>query len=183
MTQLVDSKKENSKIVGICKTFDDWKSFTTIVKKPTELQIKNKSYNPTEREYNIMMETLNDLQKVRCSLFYDYDEETHLIDLDMTSNDRSKVVEYIETFIQSWELYSISYLRGWMEPRYVNGVPSPIVRKEMRSICDYNVDWNNNDMSGIKVEKVKNEHTDYRELSHQLSHHRINYLPNKSEVK
>jgi hypothetical protein len=173
MTQLVDSKKEDNK-VGMIRTFDDWKHFFSF-NFPTKLQIKNKSYNPTEREYHIKMLTLNEL-------VYD-DEGTYYIDKDMTSNDRSKIIEHIETSIQSWELYSISYLRGMSEPRYVNGVPSPIVRKEMRDICDHNVDWNFNDMSRIKVEKVKNEHTDYREVSHQLSHHRINYLPNKSEVK
>lgn len=203
MTQLVDSKKENSKIDGILKTFGEWKHFTTLGEVPTELQIKNKSYNPTEREYLITMSTLyellygddvrnpfinndmtsNDRSKIieynitmltLSELLYDDDVKTPFINDDMSSKDRRKIISDIREVIQSWELYSISYLRGMNEPRYVNGVPSPIVKKVMRSICDYNVDWNTN-VSEIKVEKVKNPNK-YRELSRQLSHHRINYL-------
>ena len=163
-------------------TFREWKNYL-----PREyddfkdIHIKTKTVNISEQRYSMMMRTVEEI--------LDKSTEETVLTKHMSDETKDEVLEYILKSIQSWELYRVMWSRGINEPRDVDGVPLPVVKKMMRDVCDYDVDWGLNKYSKLSVTTVNDDektHSSceeetlgeyFRKLHHQLSHYCINYKP------
>ena len=173
-----NSNKENSYKE---RSLETWKSYLTSYDEDIDFNVKHKSVNLTEHSYSLMMETVEEIGG----------DEKPFLTKDMSDEVKDEVMEYINNSIQSWELYRVMWSRGIDEPRDVDGVPSNVVKKVMRELCDDDVDWGDSDYRNLRVERINDEDKTshnksigelYRTIEHQLCHYKINYNPKDDRI-
>jgi len=174
MTKVKTNKKDNEKITF---TFDEWKNIFLFDYDYDERTIKDKKVNPTEFQYEQMMNIISE---------WNGDKDTYFKDR-MTDEEYHEVKVFIYESIQSWELYRVMWSRGINEPRDVDGVPSPVLKLILRKVCKENTGWNLNDICNLKVEVIDDDektHSSqsvdtigevYRTFEHQYNHYLVNY--------
>ena len=174
MTKVKTNKKNSEKMTF---TFDKWKNIFLRDYDYDEFTIKNKKVNPTEFQYQQMMNIISEGNGYKDTYFKDR----------MSVEDYKEVENFIYESIQSWELYRVMWSRGIREPRDVDGVPSPVLKLILRKVCKENTGWSLNDICNLKVEVIDDDektHSSqsvdtigevYRTFEHQFTHYSVNY--------